>query len=243
MVRSIQRAFLCLEALSESQRSSMSIVEIARVTDLDKATVSRIMKTLVELGYADYLSSQRAYRLTPRMLCIGSRTLDAQWASERIRGIMCELATEFGETVNLGVLNGHQVVYVDKIESSFSVRAELTVGKSIPLWCTGLGKAILSHRPDIVDEIAGEIKPITSTTLGTVEELRHDLEQVRSRGYAIDYEEYVPGMVCIAVPLVDATGRVEAAISVAGLIMRLNEESAHAIGRKMVSIVGGRELL
>jgi IclR family KDG regulon transcriptional repressor len=241
MVRSIQRAFQCLEALSGNEKSSMSIVEVARATDLDKATVSRIMKTLAELGYVEYVRSQRAYRLTPKMFCIGSRTVDAQRASERTRGLMRELAAEFGETVNLGVLNGHQVVYVEKIESTFSVRADLSVGKSIPLWCTGLGKAILSWRPDLVDEIAAEIRPITSHTIGTVEELRRELEEVRSRGYAIDYEEYVPGMVCVAVPLVDPTGRVEAAMSVAGLIMRLDEESAHAIGRRMVSMTEGQD--
>lgn len=235
--RSIERALLCMEILANSAKGWMGLTEMSNQSELDKATVSRILKTLLSLGYVEFVPEYRGYRMTAKILTVASSAMRAMSPRTELRRVMESLSQEFGETVNVGILNGNKVVYIDKIESVYLVRADLTVGMSVPLWCTGLGKAILSERPDLVDLVANELRKITPHTIAEMQDLRYELNHIREQGFAVDNEEYIVGLRCVAVAIRTDEEATKCAVSVAGPVSRITLGKAEKIGLRM------RELL
>ena len=138
-------------------------------------------------------------------------------------GPLEELARATGETCHLGVKDGHQIVYIEKIESSSAVRMYSRVGRTNPLHSTGLGKAIVAHSgPDGFDElIASGLSRRTKNTICDPDELRAELRRIKKRGVAYDLVENEEGIQCCGGPVFDHQGLVVAGISVAGPEYRL----------------------
>ena len=235
--RSIERALLCMEILANSAKGWMGLTEMSNQSELDKATVSRILKTLLSLGYVEFLPEYRGYRMTAKILTVASSAMRAMSPRTELRRVMESLSQEFGETVNVGILNENKVVYIEKIESMYLVRADLTIGMSVPLWCTGLGKAILAQRPDLVRLAANELRKITSHTISEMDHLRDELDRIREQGFAVDNEEYIIGLRCVAAAIRGDEGTTKCAVSVAGPVSRITPSKAEKIGLRM------RELL
>jgi IclR family acetate operon transcriptional repressor len=143
------------------------------------------------------------------------------------RPVLQKLWTATGETVNLAILDGQQILYLAVIESSHTFRFASQVGARRPLYCTALGKAILSHLPaeetdDLLRSLSYErFTPHTMTQPGR---LKKDLLKTRLRGFALDDEEAVLGARCIAAPVFDANARVIGGLSVSGPITRITQE-------------------
>lgn len=235
--RSIERALLCMEILANSAKGWMGLTEMSNQSELDKATVSRILKTLLSLGYVEFVPEYRGYRMTAKILTVASSAMRAMSPRTELRRVMESLSQEFGETVNVGILNQNKVVYIDKIESMYLVRADLTVGMSVPLWCTGLGKAILAQRPDLVELAVTELRKITPHTISEMDHLKDELNRIRQQGFAVDNEEYIVGLRCVAVAIVGNAETTKCAVSVAGPVSRITPSKAEKIGLRM------RELL
>lgn len=225
----VVRTIAILETLSHNQ--SINLESLAKETRLPKATLLRFLSTLVSLGYV-YRDPADLYSLTLKMFSTGSHGLEHIDLINVAQPVAQKLCNQLGETVHMGVLEETQAVYVLKKESSFTIRMYSRVGKSIPLYCTAIGKVLLSDmsRKEIDSYLAKvPLKPFTPNTIKNPEELKKELEDVRNNGWASDNEEHEMGTLCIGAPIRDYTGKVVAAMSVSWPLFRFNHEEKELI--------------
>src|SRR6185369_12451630 len=126
------------------------------------------------------------------------------------------LAERIGETCNIGILDRDRIVYIDRVEANWGLTIQFRTGSAVPLHCTAIGKLFLAHMPgEQVEKMLGAapIQRFTDTTLTTVPAVQRGLERIRSQGYSIDNEEYLGGVICVAVPILDPQGRICAALA------------------------------
>ncbi|HPY11819.1 MAG TPA: IclR family transcriptional regulator [Sphaerochaeta sp.] len=218
------RTIAILEALSRQR--SINLESLAKTTGLPKATLLRFLSTLVSLGYVHRDDSDQ-YSLTLKMFSVGSRGLEHLDLINLANPIAQNLCDRLGETVHMGVLEEDEAVYVVKKESSFTIRMYSRVGKSIPLYCTAIGKILLSGMDEqelssYLDRVT--LKPFTPNTIKDRQQLAEELERIKIRGWAQDNEEHEMGTLCIGAPIRDYSGSVIAAISVSWPMFRYNEE-------------------
>jgi IclR family KDG regulon transcriptional repressor len=218
------RTIAILEALSRHR--SINLENLAKTTALPKATLLRFLSTLVSLGYVHRDPSDQ-YSLTLKMFSVGSRGLEHLDLINLANPIAQGLCDRLGETVHMGVLEEDEAVYVLKKESSFTIRMYSRVGKSIPLYCTAIGKILLSDMDEgqlssYLERVT--LKPFTPNTIRSRAMLEEELARIRERGWAQDNEEHEMGTLCIGAPIKDYSGSVIAAISVSWPMFRYNEE-------------------
>lgn len=171
----------------------------------------------------------RRYRLTLRLLELGTRLLDQLELPQAARPHLRELSGRTGETAHVGVLDGWHVVFVGKHEPPSPIRLHARVGFRAPSHCTGIGKVLLAGLPpDALAEylLDYSFTPLTERTLSDAGAFSAHLELVRARGYAIDAEEHRPGIGCVAAPVRDHAGQVIAGISVSGPAFRVLEDGS-----------------
>lgn len=205
----------------------VGLSELARLTGLKKATVHRLAADLVAHRMLE--RGGYGYRLGLRLFELGQQVP----ASRRLRAtalpLMADLLTATGEIVQLGVLDGTEVVYVEKLAGRHSVAVLSAVGTRLPAYCTGLGKAILAFEDETAVErvLAAPMPARTSTTITDRSRLLRELEVVRGSGVAYDREEGTRGIVCVAAPIVVESyvgrggHRAVAGLSVTGPAQRL----------------------
>jgi IclR family acetate operon transcriptional repressor len=220
-VRSLERAFELLEHLADAG-GEMTLSELTEVSGLPMPTIYRLMRTLVNRGYVRQEPSKR-YALGPRLIRLGdgaSRLLGT-WA----RPVLAGLVDEVGETANMAVLEGDEVVYVAQVPSRHSMRMFTEVGRRVQPHCTGVGKALLAQLPgETVRSIVARtgMPAHTPRTFTDPEALMAELVKIREQGYALDDEEQELGVRCVAVPLTGSPTR--AAFSVSGPSGRMTPE-------------------
>ena len=145
------------------------------------------------------------------------------------RAILEELVEKVGETCNLTIPNGHYVMYLDRVESSWPLRINLHAGSKVPLYASASGKLFLAHSPKRMRDRLLTSAPLiahTKNTLTSLRQLELEFTKIRRSGYAVDNEEYLAGICCLAVPVRDADQRVVAAVSVQAPVSRLRLEEA-----------------
>jgi DNA-binding IclR family transcriptional regulator len=143
--------------------------------------------------------------------------------------ILSRLVEELGETCNITVLDGSQVLYLDRVESPWPLRVHLQSGSRVPLTCTASGKLFLARLPKLRrDRLLAQMRfeRHTDRTLVDRADLEQELERIRRSGYAVDNEEFLAGLLCVAVPVIDARGRAIAAVAVQAPVARLPRERA-----------------
>src|SRR6201999_3617415 len=228
-VQSLDRALDLLEALASA--GELGVSDLAARTGLVPSTAHRLLSTLVERGYAPQSASGGRYLIGYKLLELASGLHDSV---ERIKLAAREhleaVQRETGETTNLVVVEGRDVVYVDKVDGTRSVRLFLEVGRAIPAHTSGAGKAILAWRaPEDVRVLlgGGTLSRSTSHTITTLDELEADLARTRERGFATDNEEHEEGVACVGTPVFDHRGISVAALSISGPTTRiLNADTA-----------------
>ena len=219
----VVRTVRILEVLSRA--GSINLENLSRETDLPKATLLRFLNTLSGLGYVcrddtDY------YSLTLKLFSIGSRALGNTDIIASARPFARQLCQSLGETVHMGILEGDRAVYVLKEESSYTLRMYSRIGKTIPLYCTAIGKIFLSEMsPAELDPYlqAHVLKPYTSRTVVSVDALKEQLALIKRRGWSIDDQEHEDNIMCIAAPIRDYSDTVIAAMSVSWPLFRFNQ--------------------
>lgn len=226
-VQSADRIFQIIELLSRHPKG-LALVEVCRETSLAKATASRLLSSIVAHGYAVHDEGTRRYRLSMKMFQLGSRVADSTNILSSARSYLDELAHKTGETVHLVTKLGDEVVYLYKEEGGSSlVRTASFVGLKSPMYCTGVGKSILAHLPlSQVKEIweRTDIVKHTDTTIVDFDKFVKELEEIRSKGYALDNEEHEMGVCCVAVVIKDVNNSPLGAISVSVPTQRLSED-------------------
>lgn len=214
-VKSVVKAFLIMEELDRF--GEMSIGDLSDKLQMDKATVHRLINTIKDAGYVSQNPDNKKYANSLKLLAMGNRAMEKTGVRHIARPYMEELSDKTGETINLGMLVGNKIIYVDKIESSSTIKVGLGIGVSVPSYCSGLGKAILAFtQPDELEELLGGIifEKFTEHSLTSREHFQRELERVRKDGYAVDDEEYVDGLMCFAAPVFDFHGSPIASVSV-----------------------------
>ncbi|MGN0658966.1 MAG: IclR family transcriptional regulator [Emergencia sp.] len=216
-VQSIDRALDIIEVLAEHQEG-LGVTEISERVGLHKSTAHRIISTLAARGYINK-TEKGTYRLGLKLIEAVSCYINGLELQTEARPYVAQITSELGLTSHLGVLDGDQVVYIEKMDVFSNVRMYSQIGVRVHSYSCSLGKCLLSnYSSDQVRRIMANCSFIrfTPKTLGSVDELIADLDLVRKRGWAIDDEEAEIGHRCIGAPIYDYRGDIIAAISASG---------------------------
>jgi IclR family transcriptional regulator, acetate operon repressor len=219
-VQSVRRAFELLELLAENGPVGLS--GLAVESGLPLTTIHRLVGTLVGLGYVRE-GSPKQYVLGPRMIHLGERSTRslASWATPHLTSLVDDL----GETANLAMLDGDEIVYVAQAPSRHSMRMFTEVGRRVRPHCTAVGKALLAQLTD--EQVEAVVRRsgmpvLTPNTITEPDRLIAEIVTVRRQGYAIDNGEQEVGVCCVAVALSDTGAPI--AISVSGPAPRMTAD-------------------
>ncbi|WP_067679963.1 IclR family transcriptional regulator [Nocardia miyunensis] len=240
-VQSVDRAFELLELVADAGGEA-TLSQLAEVSGLPQPTIHRLLRTLISGGYIRQQPSRR-YSLGPRLIRLGETASRALGASARTH--LTRLRDLTGETSNMAVLDGDQVVYVAQVPSPHAMRMFTEVGQRVDLHCTAVGKAVLATLPPAeVDRILSRItmSPRTIHTITDPAVIREEIDRVREHGYAVDDGEQEAGVRCFAVAIPDAPTR--AALSICGpqarvsgldmaTVIPLLRDTAASVGRDL----------
>lgn len=230
----LQKALDLLEIITEG--GDLGLAELSARTGASKASSFRVLSTLHRRGYVSKDPVTRKYAPGPRLIALSFANVSKLQLAPRARAVLEELREEFGETVNLGILADHDVLYLDIAESARSLRMSSQAGARDRLHSTSLGKAILAALPP--DEARALLesydrKPATRRTIVDLEALTAELRVTRERGYSIDDEENEVGARCVGVAVTDVAGRPQAALSVSGPAARVFDSTIDAMGERL----------
>jgi IclR family acetate operon transcriptional repressor len=212
-VQSVERTFELLELMADAG-GEVALSQLAESSALPLPTIHRIMRTLVAGGYVRQQPSRR-YALGPRLIRLGETAGRALGSGAR--PYLASLTEAVGETSNMAVLDGDQVVYVAQVPSPHSMRMFTEVGRRVDAHCTAVGKAVLAELPEdtaISMLSRAGMRSQTEHTITDPQVFRAELTTIRANGYAVDDGEQEIGVRCIAVTVPNAPAR--AAISISG---------------------------
>lgn len=219
--QSLERGLAILSSF-HSDRPLIGISELSRELELSRSTAHRYVATLAKLGYLQQDHDSRRYRLGPKVLDLGFSAINSMDLREISAPYLRQLSDETGHTVNLAILDGTDVVYIERCRAARPGQREidlnLHVGARLPAYCTAMGKAILAFMPEEgLGEIIGRIDfalrgPNTITDPAA---FREELRKIRSAGIAVNDEELAYGLRSIAAPIHAHSGEVLAALNLA----------------------------
>jgi len=222
------RTLLILEVIGRSDRA-MTPTEINEQLKLPKQTVHRLVATLEREGFLVKETDGKRYRPSRRSRLMSSGLLHASRFHILRHQILQELAREVKEAVNFVVPEPTGMHYLDRIDTDWPFRIQLPVGSNVPFHSTASGKTFMASlsKKDQEKFIDGlDLEALTPNTHTTPESLIAELAEVKARGFALDREEFMLGMVAIAVPVKDVSGRFVAALAFHGPSQRLSAEKA-----------------
>lgn len=199
----VPKALRVLEAVA-SRKRPLSIAEIAAALDLPQPTAHRIIGTLEKLGFVGREPGRRRIVEGARLVHLGLQVLQAAASDGTRHAVLEALAKKTGESCNLGVMTAGDVVYIDRVESHWPLGLRFETGSRVPLHCTAIGKLLLSElgRDELGARLASApLARYTATTLTDPRRLRAELARVQKQGYSADNQEFMSGVVCIAVPV------------------------------------------
>jgi IclR family acetate operon transcriptional repressor len=221
-IQSVDRALTLLETIAELGGET-TLTELASRTGLNISTCHHLLSTLVKWGYVAKVPGRRTYALGGRILHLGHACLRQVDLPRRAQPFLERINALTGETVHLAVLQGDHLVTLAKREARHAVRVD-AAAQSDAAHATATGKAMLAWLPeDEIRRIAGGMPRFTPSTITDFAALIEDLRLVRRNGFAIDREEFQPGVVCIGAAIRDHAGAVVGAISASAPTMRANE--------------------
>ncbi|XVQ16143.1 IclR family transcriptional regulator domain-containing protein [Spirillospora sp. CA-255316] len=221
----MERGLAVIKAFDHT-RPQLTLAEVAKITGLDRAAARRFLLTLVDLGYVTF--DGRLYSLRPRVLELGYAFLSSLSLPEVALTHMERLVAEVHETCSLGVLDGHEVVFVARVPVKRLMTIPIMVGSRFPAYPTSMGRVLLAGRdPRWIEEYlaSADLTPVTDRTVTDPDRLREIIARVAAEGHAIVDQEIDDGSRSIAVPVRDASGQVVAALNVSMLSGRGTAET------------------
>jgi IclR family pca regulon transcriptional regulator len=222
-VQSLAKGFRLLEAFT-AQEPELTMAETARRAGLDNATAFRFLNTLVDIGYVERVPDTRLFRLTTKVLDLGFNAIAHSDLRTRARPILRELVGEVSEAASIGVLEGGDILYAERIQAGLTrLGVDIRIGSRVPAYCTAVGHSILAWLPRDTQIRILESQPrqkLTDTTVTDLDTILARLEQVRADGYAVSNQETVSGLYVIAAPVLDVDGIPLAGLSVASPAFR-----------------------
>lgn len=220
-INSLIKSLNVLEEIIE--HGEMSILELTNACGIGKSTVHRILGTFISIGYVDQNIENRKYFPTLKIFELGTKVANRIPLKKAVKPYLRELFEKCHETVNFGIVDKNEIVFVDKIITEEPLRIDLEVGRRVPAYCSAMGKTILAFSKNFnVSQI--HFDKITSKTIDSSEFFLEQLKTIRKNGYSIDNEEFIDGLTCIAVPIKNQLNQSVAAISIATPTIRINAE-------------------
>lgn len=222
------KAFAVIEVILAAGRP-LSLPELAEALGRPKQTVHRTARQLEDHGFLYREPARDRYALGPKLYDISKDVMG--WCTRYAprNAVLASLVAEVAETCNVGILDGDSVLYLDRVESNFPLRAELHPGSWVPVHCTGLGKLFLAYLPSrtrkrILERI--DLKKYTTRTLTDPEALEADGAQIRARGYSVNNEEFHDGIISVAVPIHADADHVISGLAIHAPAARMSVEDA-----------------
>lgn len=226
---------LSIFELLDRAPGGLQLRNIAEQTGLNKSTAYRFLAHLERAGYL-VRDLTGAYLIGPRLVHLGANSTYQATICRLSRPLMEDLWRETGETVNLGALDGTEVLYLDVLESPHHFRLASQKGMRRAMNCTALGKALLAWLPPATrDELLAHCQFEKRTPHSIIQpaELLAELGRIQRRGYAVDNEEVETGACCVAAPIFDSSGLIAASISVAGPITRMGHNRVPTVAARV----------
>jgi IclR family transcriptional regulator, KDG regulon repressor len=246
-VKSLLKALAILDCLGEREPEGYTLTELSQKLRLHISTVHRLLVNLTRQGYVDQNPAKGTYQLGYRVMRMGLKVLD-RMDFRRVAGpLLSELSQKTQETVHLAILQGDRAVSIEKFHGPHPVSLDAPLGAVMPLHATGVGKALLAFQDEkrvaAIFRASGlpakaGLPRLTAHTLTSLGELKRELSRIREQGYAVDDEEAVVGLRCVAAPLFDHSGRAVAAFSVAGPASRVSPSRTPEIARLVLETAG-----
>lgn len=214
-----------------SEETPVTLADLSAAVKLPKPTVHRIAALLEEEGFLHKDPLTRRYSVGAAFHDLCFHAIRNGPAHRERRFILQRLSEKLGETVNLAVLVGAEVMYIERIECAWPLRINFQPGSRVPAHCTANGKLLLAfaprrHRERLLRAI--QLRPYTPNTVTDRKRLLRELQEVRRRGYSEDNEEFLAGVCCLAVPVKDSRGRTVAGLAVSAPWARFPLEKARA---------------
>jgi len=222
-----EKTLLVLEAALNQPRFS----DVVEATGLAKATVHRILSTIADAGFIT-VAQDGSYLPGPKILSLAGRALQRIDISAIAQPFVDDLVDVVHCTVHVGVVNGDEIVYLIRSDSDKPYQMPSRVGHAIPLHTSGIGKVVLSdYTDDALERLVARtgLPRRTEHTITTLEALRAEIADVRRLGYALDREENVPGVACVAAPIRDHTGATRYGLSISTLTLEHTLEQIEAM--------------
>jgi Transcriptional regulator len=236
IIQSVERALHILDLFNE-QATELKITDISKQMGLSKSTLHSLLKTLQLHGYIDQNPENGKYRLGMKLVERGQFVVGTIDIRQKAKRWLTALSQETGQTTHLGILDGNEGVYIEKIEGKLAAIAYSRIGRRLPVHATAIGKVLLAWLGD--DELKALLKTyhytaFTPSTITDQKTLLTTLAQTRQNHYAIDNEENEQGVRCIAVPVWDHDSRVIAALSLSTLTSRVDDNELEVYRNKLM---------
>jgi IclR family KDG regulon transcriptional repressor len=240
-VRAVERALDILLCFTRDE-PTRSLTQIAETVRMSKTTVHRLLATLENKRFITRDQVTGFYRLGLRFIEMASLVLQDvdlhRWAQPYLH----KLSTQFGETVDLSILDGSDVIYLDVVESPQRLKLAAAVGQRLPAFCTASGKALLAFLPeDQIRKILGEnLTRYTDCTPVSISDILSELRVTAERGYAVSEQEYERDINAVAAPIFDADHHPIASIAIVGPSFRLTKDRLPELGesiRRMTQLI------
>lgn len=215
MDKTLLKGLSVLEAVINLRDGVQTIDELANHVGLTRSNAHRTLQTLVHAGYVERDPVFGGFRGTMKMFELGARSLRRLDVRKIAPPYLEQLADATRETVHLSVLDGLDVVYIDKIDGALPIRSYTSLGGRAPAYAVATGKALLAHQSaHYLDQFDGKFEPFTNLTITNREALMRELEKVRKTGYSVNRGEWREGVGGLAAPIVDGSDKVVAAIGI-----------------------------
>lgn len=222
------KAFSILEIIAAG-RQPMAMAEIVRASGLTKPTAHRITSMLAEMGFIERDTLKRGFVEGPRLIKLSLDTLGAAAPRTLRHTILRSISEQIGETCNFGILVGSEVLYLDRVEAKWPLGLRLEAGSRVPAHCTAIGKLLLSQMPLRERQQTIAAMPLaryTGRTLTDPLRLAQALDRIAASRIGIDDQEFIDGVVCVAVPVSANNGQVVGCIAISAPEARVPLEQA-----------------
>jgi IclR family KDG regulon transcriptional repressor len=221
-IRAVERALDLLKTFLGNELE-LSATEISKRIKLDPSTTFRMLVTLEEHDFVRQDPATGKYRLGVICLELGSQFLKNNDVRKSAVDRMQQLRDQFGETVHLGILDGNEIVYLEKVTGLHAIGLMSSrVGGRAPAHATAIGKVLLAFQPDDLHIPHWKLMRCTETTITDWREFEKEMARVRENGYALDNQEYESGVKCVATPIFSHKG-IAASLSISGPVERMEE--------------------
>lgn len=226
IIQSVDRAVQIIDFFTGEQ-AELGITEIAERIGLGKSTVYGLVNTLLKAGYLEQNAENKKYRLGLKLFELGSIVQNRMDIREVARPYLEILSKTFNMTVHMGIYRDWEMVYIDKVDGPNTRIVYSQVGKRAPMYCTGIGKAVLANMSPADIQYILRMQPLealTEHTLTEPEKILAELEKIRTRGYSVDDEGVELGLRCVAVPIYDYHKKPIAAVSISSAAAYLDND-------------------